>query len=469
MTNTVKIFPASSNQQGVWFHSQKYGTSYWNLINIKSYKGDLDFSLLKEALFAVLIKHTALRTNFKLSGHQLNQVIRNASLENVFSHIVLNENSSDEIKRIVDAEIEAIRNTEFDYQYDSLIKFRVLQFGEIYVFVLLINHIITDVVSTQIFWEELAHCFNQKIKVVDIIEGPISRQYYDYSLYQSDFKSSVDSGIQKKYWLEKLSGQLPVLDLAFSKDGFSSKVEYEKIEISCQLKEDIRLLSLKRRVLFSSIFLCAYFILLFKHSKQSKILIGNVFNGRNAQFNKKNKVIGLFAKRLVNVLDLNENDSIADLIYKINSDLLDTLKNGDFSYEEIVRDKTVKATSNLMPIFQASFNMIKGSSNELEFNGLHKFESFESVINCESQFNIDLFIIETGEITRIGLKLKCIPRFKPMLKVLLANYEQILRLITYRSEITVSDVISNIPGDVFCISPTSSSSSKPTFKVSFDF
>jgi hypothetical protein len=206
MTNTVKIFPASSNQQGVWFHSQKYGTSYWNLINIKSYKGDLDFSLLKEALFAVLIKHTALRTNFKLSGHQLNQVIRNASLENVFSHIVLNENSSDEIKRIVDAEIEAIRYTEFDYQYDSLIKFRVLQFGEIYVFVLLINHIITDVVSTQIFWEELAHCFNQKIKVVDIIEGPISRQYYDYSLYQSDFKSSVDSGIQKKILVRKAFG-----------------------------------------------------------------------------------------------------------------------------------------------------------------------------------------------------------------------------------------------------------------------
>jgi hypothetical protein len=122
-----------------------------------------------------------------------------------------------------------------------------------------------------------------------------------------------------------------------------------------------------------------------------------------------------------------------------------------------------------MPIFQASFNMIKVSSNELEFNGLHKYESFESVINCESQFNIDLFIIETGDITRIGLKLKCIPRFKPMLKILLANYEQILKLIAYRPEITVSDVINNIPGDLFCISPASSSPAKPTFKVSFDF
>lgn len=468
--NKLLAFPASSNQQAVWFHSQKFGTSYWNILDIKTYKGRLDLTSFRNSLLDVVEKHSSLRTNFKLKDQSLNQIIRNPSLKDFFTHEVFIEKSEREIKQIVDSEIEIAKSRELDYTNDWLFSFKVIEFEDIYFFILLINHIITDVTSIQLFWQELAFYYNQKFRKENVSLPRLCGQYYDYTLDQIDLKSTIEFNAQKDYWLKKLSGNLPTLQLNFSNDGFESKIQYEEIYICDQLKVDLRLYSLKKRVLFSSLFQLAYYILLYKYSRQQRILIGNVVSGRKGIVGKKANVMGLFAKRLVNILEISNEDILSDLLNRVNMDLLDTFKNADMSYEEIVREKSVNVKNSLKPLFQATFNMIKGENEDSQFHGLEKYNCFlESYINRQSQFNVNLFIYEFSKRVKVGIELKCISSYKPMVNILLRNFEQILKFIIYQPDNTVSDIIDNIPGDIFCFNVSPPSSSKLIPEVFFDF
>ena len=42
--NDSQEFPASYQQEGIWFHALKFGSAYWNYTEIKCFKGEVNSS-----------------------------------------------------------------------------------------------------------------------------------------------------------------------------------------------------------------------------------------------------------------------------------------------------------------------------------------------------------------------------------------------------------------------------------------
>ena len=85
LDNRSDLTKASYQQEGVWFHSVKHSTSYWNFLEKKFYVGNLNVGRCKRALGLVLQRHDSLRARFRLHNDRLYQVVdRDIDVDEVF-------------------------------------------------------------------------------------------------------------------------------------------------------------------------------------------------------------------------------------------------------------------------------------------------------------------------------------------------------------------------------------------------
>lgn len=443
-----KVFPASPEQEGVWFHALKSGTSYWNFVQKKCFEGSLDIPAFQKAFQIVLARHESLRTNFRLEADTLNQVIQDTIPHNdLFIHKMVSGVSADNVVPdentwLKEAGILQGDRWSFDLENDALLRLIVLQSGNTFMAILVMSHIITDHYSMKLFWNEMA-CFYNAILAGN--EPPAvgrGKQYVQFTLEQQVFANTPAYQEQKKYWLNKLFTEAPPLNFSFYVSGNSPSLYSKEVPIPVQLFHDIRTFSLKQRVLLSSVFQLAYFILLYKLTGNAKIVVGNVINGRGFKKKQYNDVIGLFAKRIINCQSLNEEDSLSLLLSRVNADLLTSFENSNVSYEELLRHLNQMTKRGLTPLFQALFNMIKSGGTGTAFEGLEERTDvrFDNDLAGDIQSEIGLTITDDAAHPALRLDLKCDELFRPVADSLVEIYLNILHECVHNSAATIADI-----------------------------
>ncbi|HEY8917314.1 MAG TPA: condensation domain-containing protein, partial [Chitinophaga sp.] len=439
--DACNIVAASPQQQGVWFHAAGKGISFWNFTQKKAYRGPLNADALKSALEAVLKRHSSLRTSFRIYDDQLCQLIRdNIPVEDLWEHEKFDNTDPVFIERTLSAASRREELYEFDIENECLVRFKVLEFGNESYFILTMNHIITDMFSMQLCWTELARYYNEYLSGRAPALSLPDKQYFEYAISQNNTAAEAAYAQQKQYWLNKLSGQRPVLDLSFYKSAPS--IYYRETDLPAALTAEIRVLSLRKKVLHSAVYQLAYFILLHKYSKHNRISIGNIVNGRGFGKRQYTDVIGLFAKRLVNTLDLQEDDTVSSLLERVNKDLLDSFAHSDVPYEEIVREINRKERTGLAPLFQAVFNMIKENGASLSFEGLTECPvpgSGNDLVG-DDQYDVGITLTDNGQRVRVRLDLKCDVQFEPLSDYMLRNYVEILEACVGDMSQRVADI-----------------------------
>ncbi len=333
----VKVVPISPQQQGIWFHAEGSSVSFWNFTQVKSFEGVLDAETFKSAFDLVLNSQSSLRTSFKMNGENLYQCIHDSiPSDDLIEYIEYEVNDPDGVENLVRFELKKEERYEFDLENDFLIRIKVLKFIDRCYIILTMNHIITDFSSMQLFWKQLADYYNSLINgEIPALKVPTS-EYHDYSQSHYKHSQSIDYYEHKKYWIDKLVNRHSQSFISFYRNN--PILSYREFDLSNSLIQKIRILSLRKRVLYSSVYQLAFFLLLYKYTKSSSISIGNVVNGRGLGRSKYSDVIGLFAKRLVNVLNIDDNDVISNLLFSLNKDILDSFSHEDAPYEEIARE-----------------------------------------------------------------------------------------------------------------------------------
>lgn len=442
----VKV-PASPQQEGIWFHTvANKSTAYWNFILNRSCNGALDIVALKKAVELIMERHSVLKSQLVIEGDKLYSTVSNlTSLDEVVEYKKFEKVSSSSIENLVVEEIIKAEKYEFDYTKEKMIRVKVLEFSTVSYIILNINHLMTDSVSMQIFWKELNEIYFSYVNK-NKIELPVpQKQYADYCQEFAKFKSSETYSEQMKNWSEKLSNKAPNLDLSFYRTKSEARVHKREFDLSAEIVKEIRFFALKKKVIYPSVFLTAYFILLHKYSSKNRIVIGNIVNGR--AFNKKaySSSIGLFADVLVNLLEIQQDDTLLLLLKKVSSDVIDGLRTNDVIYEEVLRDfnKTngIKPLTKpfYRPLYDNTFNLINdqdlfGSPQNFIKTKLHgtKVEN--------AYFDVGLTVFDKGENAVIKFKVNCDDLFLPMADLLLENFLKILKLVIYNPTTRVIDV-----------------------------
>jgi len=210
----------------------------------------------------------------------------------------------------------------FDLSTGPLFRIVIIQESEtVHHLVLTMHHIITDKWSMQVLRKRLAYFYTALLAGENPTSEDLTIQYSDFSWWQrqKDFNPK-----ELDFWKEKLSGDLPILELPTSKpkpESPSFSGGYCTQKFSPSLSKKLIDLSKKLNVTMFTLMLSTFKLLLHKYSGQEDIIIGTPFSNRDRR--ELEELIGFFNETLVIRSDLSKDISFEQLVGAIHKTVLD--------------------------------------------------------------------------------------------------------------------------------------------------
>jgi amino acid adenylation domain-containing protein len=365
--------PLSFAQQRLWFLDQlEPGSAAYNLARAVQLQGLLNRVALEQSFNAILQRHEALRTSFKVIEGQPVQVI--AAVQN-FVLPVVNLQELPKTKQQVETQRLArlTAHQPFDLTQAPLLKAILLQLEpEEHVLLFTMHHIIADGWSAGVLVREVAtfyKSFSAKTPIPSLPELPI--QYADFAIWQRQWLQGETLETQLDYWKQQLGGSLPVLELPTDRSRPSVQTftgSRQSWEFPQPLTEALKILSRREGVTLFMTLLAAFKVLLYRYTGQADILVGSPIANRNRP--ETEKLIGFFVNTLVLRTDLFGNPSFQELLKRVRETTLRAYTHQDLPFEKLVEALQPERSLSYTPLFQVMFGLQHAPIEALKLPGL---------------------------------------------------------------------------------------------------
>jgi acyl carrier protein len=212
-------YSLSDGQKRLWTISQFKGESAaYNLPGYLTLDKSYDTNTFISAVHDVINRHEILRTVFELNENSeiRQRVIQSADFQIEIEFIDLSQSIDKEARKI--ELINSRAKLEFDLAQGPLIDLALLKLeDDHHVLYYNLHHIIFDGWSENVLTRDLFEFYEAKLeyRIPNLPELRI--QYKDYANWQLNGITSVEFQEHKGFWLNQLSGELPVLDLPTKK------------------------------------------------------------------------------------------------------------------------------------------------------------------------------------------------------------------------------------------------------------
>ncbi|MGB3464859.1 MAG: amino acid adenylation domain-containing protein, partial [Cyclobacteriaceae bacterium] len=208
-------YPMSDSQRRLWVLSQfEGGSRAYNMPLRTNLNGDYDIESFKKAVEATVDRHEILRTVFKADDSgDIKQWIYSRE-EIGFEITYIDYRDQEEAQQKVDRYIAEDAYKAFDLENGPLLKAALLRLAdEEYVFYYNMHHIISDGWSIEVLSRDVAAFYDAYHFEKEPELNSLRIQFKDYSSWQQDQLSGKAFEAHRNYWLEQLSGELPILEL----------------------------------------------------------------------------------------------------------------------------------------------------------------------------------------------------------------------------------------------------------------
>ena len=364
--------PLSFAQQRLWFLDQmETGSAFYNMAGGLRLMGELDIAALEAALKDIVLRHEVLRTSYAVVGNNAVQVVaaqaRVPFLVTDLSSLPLEERNA-EARKLAQQEAEQ----PFDLRTTPLLRAHVLLLDAHEHWLLLtLHHIAADGWSMDILQREIAAFYYQHKTNTPAALHPLSLQYADFALWQSQLPHKPEWERQLDYWRNQLA-QAPAL-LELPTDHARPVVQsYQGARLRFALPSELvqRLHTLSREngaTLFMAL-LSAFGVLLSRYSAQDDLCIGTpVANRRHAELEG---LIGCFINTLVLRLKLQGNVTFSELLSQVRETALDAYAHQDIPFEHLVEVLQPERSLSHAPLFQVMFALENNATHQLMLDGL---------------------------------------------------------------------------------------------------
>ncbi|MEL6867924.1 MAG: condensation domain-containing protein, partial [Bacteroidota bacterium] len=390
----------SYGQQRLWLLQQLYPDNpFYQYGHLYQIKGSLDVALLRQSFQHLLQRHELLRCRFV-------QKELGASVELIDSpdFIFEEKDMSQEAEapqRARELALEFVLQA-YDLSQGPLIKAQVLHLSEDeHHLVLGMHHIIGDRWSLEILQKELFAIYQSLRSGAAPPLSPLKIQYTDFAHWQ---KSQSIEQSHLDYWLQQLSGELPILQIPSdfkrpAKASFSGKTIHRLL--SPTLSDRIRQMAKAHSSTPYAFLLAAFKVLLFRHSQQEDILVGSPFINRDKP--ELEGLIGFFNETLVLRSQLSNKQNFRELIQQVKETTLSAFAHKQVPFDRLVRELQPERHGSANPLFQAMFlyNKQGASLNPSDL----PFQVREEMIDLGvSKFDLTLFATETDKGIELSLE-----------------------------------------------------------------
>ena len=349
---------ASFAQQRMWFLEQlDQNNAIYNQLNALMLKGPLDVDMLSRSLNLVISRHEALRTNLSMDNGQVLQRIsapKTLEIPLVDMSGLTPEKAMEEAERL--AVLEAKK--PFDLEKEPLVRARLFELpaGE-YLLSFVTHHAIFDGWSINILINELAViyeaiCHGSPMPLIPPI------QYTDYALWQQEMYELGKLDVQLNYWLDKLVGELPLLELPIDHvrppvQSFEGEVHTRYIPPD--LGDSLKIFAKGERSTLFMVLLASYYVFLYRYTSQADIVIGCPIAGR--RWRETEDLIGLFVNTLPMRVHLSGEETFRDLVRRVRKSALEAYDHQDIPFDKLVEKLPLDRQPSRTPVFQTIFQM----------------------------------------------------------------------------------------------------------------
>jgi amino acid adenylation domain-containing protein len=198
------------------------------------------------------------------------------------------------------------------------------------------------------------------------------------------------------YWKEKLSGELPILQLPADAPR-PSVLRYQgatyRFAIPGHLTEQLKALSRREGATLFMTLLAAFKTLLYRYSGQDDLLVGTPVAGRSHE--EIEGLIGFFVNTLVLRTDVSGNPTFRELLSRVKETTLCAYSHDEVPFEKLVEELRLTRDRSYTPVFQVMFALQSALIPDLELPDLHLARV--EVDNGTSKFDLSLFMEERAE------------------------------------------------------------------------
>ncbi|QXH69762.1 non-ribosomal peptide synthetase [Pseudomonas asgharzadehiana] len=381
--------PLSSAQERQWFlwqldpHSAAY-----HVPTALHLRGQLNVPALEQAFQALVQRHEALRTTFVEEGERTLQVIH--------AHVelpVLRENvEAAQIQRCVEAEIQR----PFDLLNGPLMRVKLLAItADHHVLVITQHHIVSDGWSMQIVVDELVSLYAAFCAGSEPVLASLPLQYADYAAWQRQWVAGGDNARQLAYWLDKLGGEQPVLELPVD---FSRPAEQSfrgarlDFALPDELASALQQVARREQVTLFTVLLASFQMLLHRYSGQNDIRVGVPVANRNRL--ETEGLVGFFVNTQVLRAEFGDALSFTALLRQVHQSVLEAQTFQDLPFEQLVEALQPQRSLSHSPLFQVLFNHQNREQRQVRLSGL----SIEGIAwdSGTAQFDLTLDTVEVA-------------------------------------------------------------------------
>lgn len=352
-------YPLSSAQQRLFVLQQMegIGTAY-HLPFALRFEGEMDARKVEATIERLIARHEALRTSFGWADGAPAQFVH--------------ETAAFKLERYAaDSEADAREQLAafvrpFDLGTAPLMRAAVVEVGASAGYLIFdFHHLIADGLSGVVFAEQFLALYQGEEL------PPLAIHYKDYAVWQNKLARTEAYMDDERYWLELLSGELPVLQLPTDVvrpavqrfEGASVPLAFDDI-----LERKLHAYAASEGVTPYMVLLAGYYALLAKYSGQEDIIVGTPVAGRGQA--ETLPLIGMFAGTLPLRHYPSGDKRFADLLAEVKQGTIEALSHDRYPFEAMVEKLNVRRDPSRPPLFSVMFAMQNQELPALSANSL---------------------------------------------------------------------------------------------------
>ena len=393
------VYEVSHAQRRLWFLDKLIPNSpSYNIHGDILIEGGLNIDAVTKALQIIVNRHESLRTTFSTRDDKPVQIISDY-LKVDLPLIDLTDKPEDKQDIYVEQIIEEEASTPFNLEKGPLFRVKIIRLAPLkHTLLLTMHHIISDGWSMGIILKEATSAYFAAIDSKTPKLPELHIQYKDFAYWQNRLLEYGSLKDQEEYWLKKLGGRLPILDLSTNRSRPPVQTQngyVHRFRVDSTLTSRLKELSKGHDVTLFMILLGALGVFLNKLTQQDDIIIGSPIAGRG--HHDLENLIGFFVNTLALRMDLATDPDFIELLQQVKKTCLDAYANQDYPFDRLidllnpVRDTSRTPIFNVMFVLQnATEDFSKGSLGGITFKDVTRDRDI-------AKFDLTLFVFEVGD------------------------------------------------------------------------
>ena len=391
-----EYYPVTPSQYRFWvIHQNENIHNAYNISQAFNLLGELDISKLEKSFQYLVNRHEILRTVFVHTDNILYQKV--LGFENIDFEVEFLDlsDSADKEKQVE----ELLNAKDIVFALDQFPLFKILLIHtdkNEHILWFNMHHIISDGWSNKLFASEFIKVYNAQVKNTEVDLPGLTIQYKDYA----DWINKKDAVKDRNFWKEILSGELPKMELPFSKTRKSVQTHQGQnlpFLLPSETLTDIKAaLSKDSTSLFTFLNACIK-VVLSRYTGQKDVITGTVLSGRDHP--DLEHQLGLFLNTIPLRSQISDDDTLNTFIKKEKQIILEAFDHGSYTFDQILDDIDYQRDLDRSALYDVSvvlnnFENMSFSEKSEEFDDL-RIEDHQSKYDV-SKNDIEFSFSESG-------------------------------------------------------------------------